>query len=209
MHTGQLNTDLHRQHSLFTPLPGFIIHFLNPFLALFIQDACETKDSISSLHHGEMYRFVYAKCWRDSINVCILYQVLSGCGESTEKKNPTSKQNPCMCLLVFLPHYLYFSFTQLSLSEQSLSRLLLISAFHSLSLDSPSFLPPSPCPPAAKLQLCLGKADCGIPGKPLRVEKRGGGDDLTQHIYSAVDILAFVVKRKRLTLRKVDFSLSQ
>ncbi len=68
-------------------------------------------------------------------------------------------------------------------------------------LSTPFFRPPiglslfplSPCQPVARLQQCLGKADCGIPGKPRREwREEGGGEHLTQHIYSTEDILIFL-----------------
>lgn len=140
-------------------------------------------------------------------------RVLSGCGESTEKKQkkPLQVNIILACARLFFSLTICFYFTQFSLSEQSVSSPLLISAFHSLSLDSPSFLPPflppSPCPPAAKLQLCLGKADCGIPGKPLKSGEKGRRSwSSSAHLLRSRH---FVVKGKRLMLLKSIFSLSQ
>lgn len=79
--------------------------------------------------------------------------VLSGCGGNTEKR--MSKQNSCLTgpLLIFL-------FSRSSLLFLPLLRL------------RPPLL--SPRRPVAELQQRLGKADCGIPGKPLRAQGSEG-----------------------------------
>lgn len=113
-----------------------------------------------------------------SISIC----VLSGCGGNTVK--PTSKQNSCR---FFLSLSLFLLLLSLSLS---LPPHPLLFSFHSFSfyLPSDSLFPPSPGQPVAQLQQCLGKADCGIPGKPLRESREGGGGEhLAQHIYSTAD----------------------
>lgn len=104
-----------------------------------------------------------------SISIC----VLSGCGENTEKH--TSKQNSC----VSWP-----------------SAYLSLSPLFSSLFTSPQ-TPPSQ--PVAELQQRLGKADCGIPGKPLRAQSeewgRVVGKRLAQHVCSTFGV--FFKRRRR------------
>lgn len=73
----------------------------------------------------------------------------------------------------------------------------------SLSLSLSSLSPSLSLWPSSS-SACLGKADCGIPGKPLREWLAGGGggggEHLTQHIYSTVDILVAYFERRTLHL---------
>lgn len=105
-------------------------------------------------------------CRPDQVRVySISICVLSGCGENTEKH--TSKQNSCV-----------------SRPSAYLSLSSLFSLF-----TSPQ-TPPSQ--PVAELQQRLGKADCGIPGKPLRAQSeewgRVVGERLAQHVCSTFGV---------------------
>lgn len=166
------------------------------------------KTTATVYRHSVIYSLVFRRAGEGFsflfLCLCPLSNcALSGCGGNTEQ--PASKQNPNMCSLSVC-----FS---LAISHSFSSPALL---YFPLLLFSSSHRTPSLClsvsPPSPSLSLwpssssaCLGKADCGIPGKPLRerLAERGvggGGEHLTQHIYSTVDILVAYFERRRLPL---------
>lgn len=95
-----------------------------------------------------------------SVSIC----VLSGCGGNTEK--PASKQDSLLDLVRSPPHTHTISFSLLLVFFPSSHLLFTPILFFSTSHQAVA--PPSPYSPVAWLQRCLGKADCGIPGKPRR-----------------------------------------
>lgn len=141
------------------------------------------------IHPGRLCRETAVPVYRDlrpclcrpdqvrvySISICLL----SGCGMNTEKH--TSKQNSC-------------------LSWPSAYRSL--SSLFSSLFTSPQ-TPPSQ--PVAELQQRLGKADYGIPGKPLRAQSeewgRVAGERLAQHVCSTFGVF---LKRRRPAVHYVE-----
>lgn len=141
-----------------------------------------------------IYSLVFVKQRRFWCLYPISNRVLSGCGGNTDK--PASKQNPCMC-----SHWVCFSLTISTPSLCFLSLSLSLSASPSpcSSLLSTPFL--SPFHQTLSLSLCACGPAPAMPGKSWlwyprktsqRVQREAGGEYLTQHIYSAVDILVFL-----------------
>lgn len=102
-------------------------------------------------------------CGPEEVRVCSLsICVLSGCGAARRSVQVNKIPPRAASLLIFLLFSLLCS---------------------PLVFPLPRLRPASPGPPVAQLQQRLGKADCGIPGKPLRVQSEGWGRASPHCIY--------------------------
>lgn len=139
--------------------------------------------------HSSIYSLVFLEQGR--FDVYVLYQTACYLGVVGKQKSlQVNKLLACACFGFVFPLTISpFPSLHFHCGRLPISTLI---SFHSLSLFLSSDSPPSP-PSArgpARAQLCLGKADCGVPGKPLQErQESGGGEYLTQHIYSTADIL--------------------
>lgn len=102
-----------------------------------------------------------------SVSIC----VLSGCGGNTKKA--ASKQDSLLDLVRPPLPSNTISFSSLPVFFPS-SHLLFTPIFIFFRHPIGPWLRPLPAAPVAWLQRCLGKADCGIPGKPRRERRERG-----------------------------------
>lgn len=170
---------------------------------------------------GQQQRFTArvwctALFWSGTGGLCVYILYLTECYlgvAGTEK--PTSKQNPCMCSLVFPPSI----FTSPSLFSFSIATSPSHCVFHCLSfflsLDShrflsflPSFLPPSPTLPASNTAPAVpGKSWLWYPRKtsPSRERGRWKGSK-SAHLLQSRYFCCFLLKQRA---DKMHFSKCQ